>query len=343
MAKPTINDIAKALNITPSTVSRALAGNTRVSEATRLSVERKASELGYERNILASSLRRGVSDTVGMIVPRINRQFFSNVISGAEAILNPAGYNLLICQSHERLEDEKRGLQTLIRNQVAGIIMSHSLESENGNHIAEITRGSVKLVQFDRVFSDLPGAKIVNDNFTGAFLATKHLIKNGYRRIGPLAGGLVSAAYRERLDGYKSALESEGMTVDDDIIFPDTVVRDKGIERTAIAIERGCDALYCAGDYAALGALECARGKGLEVPRQFGIVGTANEIFTELTTPSISTLELNAFDMGNRAAQAFLDINSQNKTGLVTVTVPMRLIIRETSVRKPVTHTIAEI
>ena len=330
MAKPTINDIAKALNITPSTVSRALAGNTRVSEATRLSVERKASELGYERNILASSLRRGVSDTVGMIVPRINRQFFSNVISGAEAILNPAGYNLLICQSHERLEDEKRGLQTLIRNQVAGIIMSHSLESENGNHIAEITRGSVKLVQFDRVFSDLPGAKIVNDNFTGAFLATKHLIKNGYRRIGTLAGGLVSAAYRERLDGYKSALESEGMTVDDDIIFPDTVVRDKGIERTAIAIERGCDALYCAGDYAALGALECARGKGLEVPRQFGIVGTANEIFTELTTPSISTLELNAFDMGNRAAQAFLDINSQNKTGLVTVTVPMRLIIRET-------------
>lgn len=343
MTRPTINDIAKALGITPSTVSRALAGNTRVSTSTRLLVERKAAELGYERNILASSLRKGVSDTVGMIVPRINRQFFSNAISGAEAILNPAGYNLLICQSHERLEDEKKALQTLTQNQVAGIIMSHSLESVNSNHVREVVRNNIKLIQFDRVFSDLSGAQIINDNFTGAFLATKHLIKNGYKRIGTLTGGLASAAYRERLQGYKSALESEGFHIDNDIIFPDTVVRDLGFDKTNIAIERGCDALYCAGDYAALGALECARSKALNVPADFGIVGTANENFTELMTPSISTLELNAFDMGNHAAQAFLDMIASEHASPISVTIPMRLIIRQTSVRKPVLHTIANI
>ncbi len=114
MSKATITHIAKALNVTPSTVSRALAGNPRVSEQTRLLVMAKADELGYEPNVMASSLRKGVSNTVGMIVPRINRQFFGNVISGVEAILNPAGYNLLISQSHERYADEVKAVNTLL-------------------------------------------------------------------------------------------------------------------------------------------------------------------------------------------------------------------------------------
>lgn len=333
MPKPTINDIAKALNITPSTVSRALAGNTRVSAATRALIERKAAELGYERNVLASSLRKGVSDTIGMIVPRVNRQFFSNVISGAEAILNPAGYNLIICQSHERRDDENRAIATLMRNQVAGIIVSHSLETVSPENFREASENGLLLVQFDRVFHGLGGACVVNDNFAGAYLATKHLIKSGYQHIGHLGGDFASNVYGDRLNGYRSALSDAGISVDEDAIFDDSITRDKGFYNMAKALKQGCDALYCAGDFAALGVIEYARHNGINIPDDFGVVGTANENFAELLTPALTTLEQNAFDMGNRAAQAFLDIKAGKKPEEQSVIVPMRLIVRDSSVR----------
>ncbi len=330
--KPTINDIARALNVTPSTVSRALAGSVRVSQATRQLIERKAAELGYERNILASSLRRGSTDTVGMIVPRINRQFFSNIISGAEAVLNPAGYNLIICQTHERREDERRAVATLLRNQVAGILISHSLETTSGEAFEEIGEHDVVVVQFDRSLPEVPGVSVVNDNFTGAYQATKHLIKSGYRRIGHLAGDKQSNVYADRLEGYKTALTDEGIEVDEEIIFADSITRDKGFYNMAQALDRGCDALYCAGDYAALGVMEYARHNNINIPQDFGVVGTANENFAELLTPSLSTIEQNAFDMGNRAAQAFLDIKAKKTLPESTIVIPTRLIVRESSI-----------
>ena len=137
MIKPTITDIANEMGITPSTVSRALAGSPRVKESTREAIERKAKEMGYERNVMASNLRKGVAKTVGIIVPRINRQFFSNVISSAESILEEAGYTVIICQSHETLEDEIKALKTMRANQVAGVLISHSIQSVNGDHILE--------------------------------------------------------------------------------------------------------------------------------------------------------------------------------------------------------------
>ena len=332
MAKTTISDIAKALGITPSTVSRALAGNSRVSEATRMMIERKASEMGYERNLLASSLRKGFTDTVGMIVPRINRQFFSNVISGAEAILNPAGFNLIICQSHERREDERRAIATLIRNQVAGMLVSHSLESTSSESLREVVDQGVVLVQFDRIFDDLESSTVVNDNFSGAYEATKHLIEAGYHRIGHLGGDDQSNVYIERRRGYIKALTDAGMAVDEDIIFGDSITRDKGFYNMAKALDKGCDALYCAGDYAALGVMEYARHNHIDIPGQCGVVGTANENFAELLVPSLTTLEQNATEIGQRAAQAFLDMRFN---GVVSnIVVSMKLIVRDSASRQ---------
>ena len=127
----TITQIAAALGITPSTVSRALSGSPRVKEETRLAIEQKAAELGYERNIMASNLRKGRSDIVGVVVPRIHREFFSNVIGGAESLLNEAGYSVLICQTHERFDDEVKALRTLRNNRVAGVLLSHAIGSSD--------------------------------------------------------------------------------------------------------------------------------------------------------------------------------------------------------------------
>jgi LacI family transcriptional regulator len=313
--------------VTPSTVSRALSGSPRVKEETRITVERMAEEMGYERNIVASNLRKGRSDIVGIIVPRIHREFFSNCIGGAESILEAAGYSVLICQTHERFEAEVKALRTLRNNRVAGVLMSHAIGSGNGDHIREALGDRIPLVQFDRVFSDLPGAKVVNNNFQGAYEATKHLVEQGYLRIGTLAGYMNSEAYAARLDGYRQALWDNGVEVDESVVYYDTIVRETGFDACLKALDSGCDALYSAGDFSALGAIEAARSRGLRIPEDFGIVGTANESFTALMSPSMSSLALNPFEMGRQAAQAFLS----GEEG--TITVPMELKVRESSTR----------
>ena len=328
----TISDIAKKLGITPSTVSRALSGSPRVKNSTREAVERMAEKLGYERNEAASSLRRGKINAVGIVVPRINRAFFSNVIGGAESVLDEHGYSVIICQSHEKIEDEVKALKMLRSNRVAGVLISHAIPSENGNHILENIDPNAVLVQFDRVFSDLPGPRIVSENYKGAYEGTRHLIENGYRRIGNIAGYLSSEAYVQRLQGYKQALLDMGMEVDEEIIFYDSIVRETGYQAGKLAIERGCDAVYSAGDYSALGVIDAVREAGLRIPDEFGIVGTANEQFTGLMTPSLSSMAQHPYEMGRRAAQAFL---TSLKPGahVGEVSVPMELIIRESSAR----------
>lgn len=320
----TITDIANALGITPSTVSRALAGNPRVKEETRLAVEKMAKLLGYERNVVASNLRKGQSHIVGIVVPRIHREFFSNVIGGAESVLNGAGYNVLICQTRESLDAEIKVLKTLKNYRVAAVLISHAIDAVNGNHVKEIMEDT-PLVQFDRVFPDLPGAKIVGANCEGAFQATMHLIQAGYKRIGTIAGYMSSQAYIERMAGYRLALESAGLPFDPSIVYQDAIVRETGYLAGLQAIEAGCDALYSAGAFSALGAIDAIKEKGLRIPEDFGIVGTSNEGFTSLMNPTLSTLNQHPFEMGETAARAFLEGSRE------TQVIPMELIVRQSS------------
>ena len=323
----TITEIAEALGVTPSTVSRALNGSPRVKPSTREAVEKMAAEMGYERNVVASNLRRGRSDIVGIVVPRINREFFSSVIGGAESVLNEAGLSVLICQTHARFDDEVRALKTLRTNRVCGVLLSHAIESRDGSHVAEILGDQIPLVQFDRVFSELSGTKIVNDNFQGAYAATKHLIDQGYRHIGTLAGYMSSEAYVQRLEGFRAALADVGLKPAAE--FFDAIVPETGREAALQALEAGCDALYSAGDFSALGAIQALQERGVRIPEDFGIVGTANESFTALMSPSLSSLALKASEIGRAAARAFLDGAPDGET-----VIPMELIIRQSSNKK---------
>lgn len=320
----TIRDIAQALGITPSTVSRALSGNPRVKEETRRAVEKTAREMGYERNIVAANLRKGRSMIVGIVIPRIYSEFFSNCIGGAESVLNQAGYSALICQTLESVEAEIQALKTLKNYRVAGVLLSHAINAPNGDHVKEIL-GNTPLIQFDRVFPDLPGAKIVGANCDGAYKATRHLIEAGYRKIGTLAGYMTSQAYVERLAGYRMALEDAGLPFDEKLVYYNTIVRETGYEAGLKAIKAGCDALYSAGAFSALGAIDALKEKGIRVPEDFGIVGTANEGFTALMTPSLSTLNQHPFEMGQAAARAFLEGRQDTRV------IPMELIERQSS------------
>jgi len=329
----TISDIAKSLGVTPSTVSRALSGSPRVKASTREAVAAMAEKMGYERNEAASSLRRGRSKVVGIVVPRINREFFSNIIGGAESVLDENGYSAIICQTHENTEDEIKALKTLRSNRVAGVLISHAISSSDGSHIIENIAPGTILVQFDRVFSSLPGPKIISDNFRGAYEGTRHLIEQGYKKIGTVAGFLTSEAYVARLEGYKQALTDMGREVDENIIYYGSIVQEGGYEAGKKAIDSGCDAMYSTGDFSALGVLQAALERGLRVPEDFGIVGTANERFTGLITPSLSSMAQHPYEMGRRAAQAFIT-SLKPGANVGEIVVPMELTARESSLRR---------
>jgi LacI family transcriptional regulator len=332
MRKVTIVDIAKKLNTNPSTVSRALAGNTRVSKKTRELVSKTAKEMGYTPNILASSLRKGRHKTIGMIVPRIDRHFFSNVISGVEEVLNPKSYSLLICQTNEDYDTEVKAVDTLTKNQVSGIILSLSVETDNFEHLEYVNKANIPLVQFDRINNDLMGAKIKNDNFNGAYQATSELINNGYQKIAHLAGSLHLNAYLERHEGYKKALEDNGIRYNSDLVFENAITRDAGKNVVKEHYDQlKFDACFCAGDFSALGVIESATEKKLKVGKDFGVVGFANEPFAELMYPKLSSIEQNSKQMGRESAKAILELIENPEKEMDEININVEYVSRESS------------
>ena len=330
MKKVTINDIARELGVTPSTISRALADNKRVSQKTREMVKKVAKEMGYQPNLMASSLRRGKSDLVGMIVPRINRHFFSNVISGVEEVLNPEGYHLLIMQSNESIQSEIKAVHSLMQNRAAGIITSLSSQTDDVGHFHTVTAANVPLIQFDRVSKELGGAKIINDNYSGAYQATKSLLDAGYKKVAHFAGSDILKAYCERRKGYEDAVREALGEIDEQLIIKDAITREAGYEAVKEVFRQGADAVFCAGDYSAFGAYEGLKELGVLTSIDFGVAGFGNEPFAEMVYPTLSSVEQEGREMGRIAARQMINaINGEVYN--VEIVVPVKYIKRDSS------------
>ncbi|MCK4745548.1 MAG: LacI family DNA-binding transcriptional regulator, partial [Bacteroidales bacterium] len=209
----TIHDIARELNVSASTVSRALQNHPRISQATREAVQELAARYNYQPNVVATSLRKGQSQTVGVIVPRINRNFFANVIGGLEEVLAASGYHLMICQTHERYENEVAAVQTLINARVNAIVLSISLETTTHDHIRAIRDMGIGLFFFDRIIKDINAGSVVVDDRLGAYQNVKHLLDQGYRKIMHVAGADHITIYKARREGYMDAMAEAGIEV----------------------------------------------------------------------------------------------------------------------------------
>src|SRR6478736_3969139 len=181
--KSTIHDIAKKLNITASTVSRALNDNPRISKATKLLVQKTAQKLNYQPNNIAAALRNGKSNIIGIIVPTADRGFFSRVIRGIEAIANTANYHVMICQTYDNYEKEVETVDTLLNARVDGIITSFAKETIDFTHYEKVKARGIPLVFFDRSNDELEVSHVVIDDFLGGYKATEHLIQQGCKRI----------------------------------------------------------------------------------------------------------------------------------------------------------------
>jgi LacI family transcriptional regulator len=336
--KATIGDIAREINVTPSTVSRALNGHAAISDATKLAVSRAAKKLKYSPNRIASSLRLGKTRIVGVIIPSAEINLFGSVVHGIEKIASENDYNVLLYQSNEQVGFEKKGVETFLRARVDGVLASLSKETTDFSHYKEIKRRGVPLIFFDRVNEDIGVPSVVIDDYLGAFKATQHLIDQGCRRIAHIAGQQHVAIFKQRLKGYTDALKKNGLPLDRTLIKNGSVTIESGMKcmNELLAQSSVPDGVFAVEDFTALGAVQALKAADKKIPEEVAVIGFANESFGEYITPSLSTVDQQTIKMGEAAARLFFsqaDKKSFYKTSPMKTTLEPVLIYRNSSLR----------
>lgn len=332
--KTTIRDIAKALNITASTVSRALNNHPGISDATRKAVEATAKKMDYRPNHIAAALRSGKSYIIGVLVPSADKSIFPSVIRGLEEEVNKEGYSVIVGQTHENPEREAKVIETLLKTQVDGIVVSMAKGTNAYEHLKRIRWEGIPLVLFDNTVSDLGVSIIKTDDFLGAYTATDHLIKHGRSRIVHLIGPRTSEIYRERLRGYTVALSANGVKADPDLMIdcPSDVQAGQAVIKQLLERGIGFDAVFSSSDYAALGAMQQLKQVGLRIPADVAIIGFGNAPFTSFLDPAISTVDQNGLQMGQCAARVFLEQINKGADYIIRQHILQpQLIIRDSS------------
>jgi LacI family transcriptional regulator len=301
--------MAYRLKLAKSTVSRALAGSPQVGPATTARVRALAAELDYRPNVMAVSLRRGHSQTLGVVVPHLRNSFFPQLVQAIEEAANAAGYGLLICQSADDTARELQRLDLLRRAQVAGMLMSVASTTADSAPFEALSR-QVPLVFVDRFLASSVVNAAVVDDLTGSYQATCHLLAQGYRRIAHLTGPQHLNIYRNRRLGYEQALHEAGLPVVPDLILPSAlhVPDGKQAVRQLLSLPKPPDAIFSASDFAALGCLQALAACGIRVPEQMGVVGFSDEYFGQHTTPALSSVDQRAEVLGRRAVQLLLQL-----------------------------------
>lgn len=333
----TILDIARALNISKSTVSRALQGHKDIREETRAAVLDMASQLDYQPNLLAKSLVRSKTFTVGIIVPEFMNSFFPMVIMGAQEIASAAGYTVIICQSQESVRTEIANTRALLASRVDGVLISMTRETEDFDHFRVFGRHGIPVVFFNRVCESIEASRVYVNDYEGAFQAVEHLIERGYRRIAHIGGPPNLRLSQNRLNGYRDALKRHGLPVRPELIVPYDLqpenARVSAAKLFALKKTLRPDAIFCLNDPAAIQVLLYAKEQGIHVPGELGLVGFSDDPISAIIDPSLTTARQPVSDMGRIAMRILLE---QVEKGIgnytpADTTLPTHLVVRESS------------
>ncbi|MGQ1910302.1 LacI family DNA-binding transcriptional regulator [Marinifilum sp. RC60d5] len=301
----TIKDIAEKLNISVSTVSRALKNNPEISLQTREAVQKLAKELKYQPNPLAVALKTQKSNTIGVVVPQIVSSFYASVVKGIEQIADEFGYQVFVSSSNERMEKEEKNVNGFLNMRMDGIILSLSRATSTYDHIHKIQDLGVPMVLFDRTSKELNVSKVVADDAAAAHTAVSHLINGGAKRIAFLTGPEYMLFGRNRLRGYKKALADNNINLDETLISRcDFTVEDaKKLCLDLFGRTNRPDAVFAINDDMAIGAIAAAKELGLKIPEEVAVVGFSNSRRSRYMEPSVSTMDQNPKEVGREAAK----------------------------------------
>ncbi len=337
--KTTLKDIAILLDISTAAVSKALQDDSRISAKTKEAVRKVAKDLNYQPNHLASALRKGKSNLVGVIVPRTNSNFFSSVIQNMEEILNKNGYNIIITQSNESYSKECEAIDTLLFTQVDGIIASMANETTDLDYYEKIKSRGIPLILFDRGENDLNVDYIGIDDYASSHMIVEHLIKEGCKRIAHIGGYKRTRIFNNRIRGYVDALQENNLPLAHELLLESSLTKEDGRLKMEqlLALGKRPDAVYVAGDYAALGALQVLQENKIAVPNEIALIGFGNEPFTAMVSPTISSIDQHSSEIGRLAAQTFLERIKmpEVKQTLCKKILEAKLIVRDSSNKKP--------
>lgn len=331
MKHVTINDLARRLNLSASTVSRALRDHPDISKQTKERVRAMAAETNYQPNLIAQSLQTSRSNNIGVIVPEIRNTFFSTVIGGIEDLAYEAGYTIMVCQSNDTFEREAINIRALAANRVAGMLVSVSQETAEFDHLRQVIRQGVPIVLFDRVVDEIDAPKVVVDDFNGAFQAVTHLIETGRRRIAHLTSAGSLYVGQKRREGYEAALQQHGLPVRPEYIIGGGCHEEDGRSgaRRLMALAEPPDGIFAINDPVAIGAFLYLQDQRVRIPEQIGLVGFTDNPNSVLVRPALTTINQPAYEIGKTAASLLLDILTGKtlKNGK-TITLETRLVIR---------------
>ncbi len=334
----TIYDLARQLNYSPSTISRALNNHKSIGQKTIKEIQKVAGEMGYRPNSIAASLRSNKSKTIGIIVARINSPFMSTLISGVEFSAKKAGYNVIISQSNESYENEVRNAKALYDSRVGGLIVSLAMETKNIDHFKQFTENNIPVVFVDRVPQNFSSYRVIIDNYTAGFRATQHLIDQGCTRIAHFAGSKYINVYNLRMKGYQDALEQNGLQVDKNLIKNlKTLSLEEGKATTEELLNSSLppDGIFSSNDIAAIGAVLTARERGVKIPDELAIIGFNDDPVASIIQPSLSSVSHPARRMGELSTQRILEHSTQNlQSGVSEISMlDTEIIVRESSLR----------
>jgi LacI family transcriptional regulator len=330
----TIYDLAKRLNISAATVSRALSDHPAVSKKTKRKVGEIAEEMGYRKNSFASDLRKQKTYTIGVIVHELNSHFITSVLSGIEKVAAEAQYNIIIGHSAETSTKEIKNAHNLFHKRVDGLIVSLAYDTTSLQHYDPFIKRGIPIVFFDRVKKDAPGIKVVIDNYMAAYNATVHLIEQSCKKIIHITGCLSQNVYADRLEGFKKALAAYNLPFEPEQLIITDLSEQAGIEaaRQIIEMKTRPDGLFITNDLCAAVCMQSLKDAGIKIPEDIAIVGFNNDTISRVIEPKLTTINYAGREMGEVVGNSL--VNQLNGDCLeYTIVLSSELLIRSSSKR----------
>jgi LacI family transcriptional regulator len=332
----TIVDLAKHLGIAASTVSRALNGKSDISPFTRKAVMQAATDLDYRPNLLAQSLNKGKTNTIGVVIPNVELPFFATALASMQQVAIDTGYRIMVCHSSECEAIEKLNTETLISCRVDGLLVSHSKETTSFEHIERVLAKNIPIVHFDRVCNDIDTPKVVHEDFKGSFDLIEHLILQGCRKIGIMLGPEKFYISQIRLEGYKAALQKYGIPISEEYIYYSEMNKSDGAKAFEyfINLAEPPDGIFAMLSRNAIEMMVEAKKRQLKIPEDIAFVGFGDDTLCELFDPSLTVFNHFPTKVGEAAINLLIEnIQNKNTSHATTQWVQGELIVRGSSSR----------
>jgi len=333
--KATLKQIAKELNVSVSTVSKALNDSPEISEPTKIKIQEFAKLKNYKPNIIGLNLKNRKTKTIGVIIPNILNSFFAKVFSGIEKVAEEKGYNVITCISNESLEKEIHTLDMLSNGTIDGFILSVSEEAQKLNeykHFVEIINDGTPIVMFDRIAEEVDCDKVIVDDFDSAVHAVEHLIKLGCKKIAMFSAIDNLSVGKLRAKGYFEAFEKNNIAIDPELIILTDSAEDFDKKAQNVFDNNNVDGVFALDEHASTMAMKIAIKKGVKIPQELSVIGFADGVWSRRMTPSLSTISQHGPEIGEAAAALLIKrLESKEDEKAVTTVIKTELRQRDST------------